>query len=138
MKLNTNLRVYDDYEELDSSILKKKTRSDIILFAKLQYWDGYRYAVVNVSEKEKTKSIYDLVTKHLTSGDTHLTVYANEEDVITTEAHHDGTHKYWYRQITKKSYEKLNKILEKAYDGEGNISQLFEEFMSLTKPIFAR
>ena len=85
--------------------------TDLIAFCEVKLWDGPRYALVNLSERNKTDHLAHIVEPMMRCNSL-IDVAIEGKDVVMHEAHHDGTNTYIFRRMRKnKKFESLkNKV----------------------------
>ena len=81
--------------------------TDLIAFCEVEQWNGPRYALVNLSEENKTDHLAHIVEPMMRCNSL-IDVSIQDNDVVMHEAHHDGTNTYVFRKMRKnKKYSSL-------------------------------
>lgn len=97
----------DDRMEAIETVLRDcETDTDLMALCSVASWDGKRIALVNLSERNKTREL-SLVLRSMMNSHSYITVKIENDDVVMEEAHHDGTNVYVFRKLRKNSTEGL-------------------------------
>lgn len=93
--------------------------TDLIAFCEVKLWDGPRYALVNLSERNKTDHLAHIVEPMMRCNSL-IDVSIEGKDVVMHEVHHDGTNTYIFRKMRKnKKFDSLKNKIDTLNRGLG-------------------
>ena len=108
MELHELLSLHDTFANVNLD-------TDLIAFCEVKLWNGPRYALVNLSEQNKTDHLAHIVEPMMRCNSL-IDVGIEGNDVVMHEAHHDGTNTYIFRKMRKnKKYYNLKSRIDTSY-----------------------
>lgn len=108
MELHELLSLHDTFANVNLD-------TDLIAFCEVKLWNGPRYALVNLSEQNKTDHLAHIVEPMMRCNSL-IDVGIEGNDVVMHEAHHDGTNTYIFRKMRKnKKYYNLKSRIDTLY-----------------------
>ena len=120
----------DRMEEVESALRDYETDTDLMALCSVASWDGKRIALVNLSERNKTRAL-SLIVRSMMNSHSYITVKFENGDVVMEEAHHDGTNVYVFRKLRKNSTEDLVRVAVSRLSNV-NFDDVFKVFKTRT------